>query len=482
MPDWLEPFVRWFYSDANGAALDRIIGVILLFGALIAFLVRTFKRQEITLIHKTEAKPEGFNEAPQPLIPAEPVLTLTLEQYRADLKTRETELRAELNAAHAQDKALLQAQIDELTRQQNNPEDAFEAFKARIAELEALLGNAETEDEQAAKAALEAGDLMEADEIFARISEAQKLNIKKAADAEYARGEIAEQQIRWKAALAHFTRASELEANFKTLRQHWDLLWKMGRYDEALPVGEKLEQAAIAEFGAKSHELAVALSCRAMIFKCLGEYAEAERLFREAMQIDKTTLGKDDPDYATSLNNLALLLGETGRYEEAEPLYREAMQITEATLGKDHPAYSTRLNNLAGLLQETGRHEEAEPLFREAMQVDEATLGRDHPAYATGLNNLAELLRETSRHEEAEPLYREAMQINEATLGKDHPDYARNLNNLAGLLQETGRHEEAEPLFREAVEVLSKSLGPDHPNTKAGRENLDILLKEMGKS
>ena len=183
--DW----IKYFFETLKTAATNNPLEAgTLFFLALstVGGIFWYFKRTKVTVEHKfpdglpgTQLQPQGLREAPQSFPPAQPEMKFTPEQYRADLKARENELRTELAAAHADEKALLQAQIDELTRQQNDPEEAFEAFKTRIAELEALLGNAETADEQAAKAALEAGDLLEADAIFARISAAQALNIKK---------------------------------------------------------------------------------------------------------------------------------------------------------------------------------------------------------------------------------------------------------------------------------------------------------------
>jgi hypothetical protein len=55
------------------------------------------------------------------------------------------------------------------------------------------------------------------------------------------------------------------------------------------------------------------------------------------MEISEKTLGKDHPTVATRYNNLALLLLDQGKYAEAEPLFRRAMEIDEKALGKDQP-------------------------------------------------------------------------------------------------------------------------------------------------
>ena len=48
------------------------------------------------------------------------------------------------------------------------------------------------------------------------------------------------------------------------------------------------------------------------------------------------------------LNQTAFYLYERGQYAEAEPLYKQAMEIRRTALGEGHPDYATSLNNLAG--------------------------------------------------------------------------------------------------------------------------------------
>ena len=52
----------------------------------------------------------------------------------------------------------------------------------------------------------------------------------------------------------------------------------------------------------------------------MGDYAKAEPLFKEALQIRQKVLGPEHPDTAQSLNNLAELYQAMGDYAKAEPL------------------------------------------------------------------------------------------------------------------------------------------------------------------
>ncbi len=58
-----------------------------------------------------------------------------------------------------------------------------------------------------------------------------------------------------------------------------------------------------------------------------------------------------------------------GDYASAEPLFRQALEIRRAALGEGHPDYATSLNNLAGLYHAMGDHAAAVPLYRQAIEI-----------------------------------------------------------------------------------------------------------------
>ena len=72
---------------------------------------------------------------------------------------------------------------------------------------------------------------------------------------------------------------------------------------------------------------------------------------------------------AASLNNLAGLYRALGNYAEAEPLYKRAMAIREKALGPDHPDVAMSLENLAVLYRATNRINLAVPLEQRAAQI-----------------------------------------------------------------------------------------------------------------
>ncbi len=323
------------------------------------------------------------------------LLTISLDDYEAGLAKKLADKEQELTTAHDEEKALLTQQIQELTRRAQNPEAALAEAQATIRKLEETLereGNEIGETRMAeARKALEAGDFSIADDIFAEIEAREQLAVERAARAAFARGEIAEQEIRWADAAAHFAKAARLNPTYKTLFSARKHAWRCGYINPALSFGTQLLDAAENEFGKTKEKYAAALNEHALTLKQAGQFEAAEPLYKQAMKIGKETIGENHPDYATRLNNLANLYESMGRYDDAEPLFKQAIEIDKKTIGEKHPSYATRLNNLANLYESMGRYDDAEPLFKQAIEILESTLGPDHPNTIQGKANLAHL-------------------------------------------------------------------------------------------
>ena len=91
-------------------------------------------------------------------------------------------------------------------------------------------------------------------------------------------------------------------------------------------------------------------------FVALQRIYGAQNIFSKAIDWAKKGLsaaeersGPEHPDVATNLDNLAGLYLSQGRYAEAEPLYRQALEILEQALDPAHPTSERVRANLAQL-------------------------------------------------------------------------------------------------------------------------------------
>ena len=83
--------------------------------------------------------------------------------------------------------------------------------------------------------------------------------------------------------------------------------------------------------------------------KAQGKYGEAERLFREVLERERTTLGTRHPHTLAYMDNLGTLLQAKGDLAAAEPLLREALEGRREVLGARHPKTLAAIKNLGAL-------------------------------------------------------------------------------------------------------------------------------------
>jgi CHAT domain-containing protein/Tfp pilus assembly protein PilF len=253
-----------------------------------------------------------------------------------------------------------------------------------------------------------------------------------------------------------------------------------GKYDEALPLTERVLEIRGKILGPDHRDVAAIISFLADLYYYKGDYAKAAPLYQRALDIFQKALGPEHPHVAASLNNLANLYVRLGDYARAEPMHQRALAIWEKALGPEHPDVADVLNNLAIFYDENGKYTKAEALHQRALSIREKALGGEHSYVAESLNNLAIIYSIRSQYAKAEPLYLRALAIREKAHGPEHPQVSDVLNNLAILYKNIGEHAKAEPLYQRALRIKEKSLGRDHPSVAQSLNNLARLYGDIG--
>jgi tetratricopeptide (TPR) repeat protein len=272
------------------------------------------------------------------------VIGITIEQYQAGLNKRAEEIRAEeaekrvqleklmerliektervteaekeslrsqIRAVEAE-KSALQAQGEDVADRLRNLQNSYDGLVQKLVEANAALqAFAPLISKNAfdqALTMLSRGDVLGAERNFVEIADAVR-KIREHADeveasAIFQAGQLAEQRIDWRLAYDYYARAASLQPG------NW--LYA----DRAGNLGREI-----------------------------GNYAAATPFNVAAVNTATSVFGTEAPQTATALNNLALTYSAQRRYAEAEPLFRRAIEIGEKTLGKDHPSVATRADS-----------------------------------------------------------------------------------------------------------------------------------------
>ena len=88
---------------------------------------------------------------------------------------------------------------------------------------------------------------------------------------------------------------------------------------------------------------------------------------------------EEDPARLEAAHNLAASLSSQGKHAEAEKMEREVLAVEKRVLGAGHPDTLTTAGNLASSLSGQGKYAEAEEMEREVLAVEKRVLGRSIP-------------------------------------------------------------------------------------------------------
>src|SRR5262249_10042968 len=132
----------------------------------------------------------------------------------------------------------------------------------------------------------------------------------------------------------------------------------------------------IIESAGSPGEVALVLNNLASLYRQQGKYRAAVPLFARAADLFRST---GNLQLANSLNNRALLHLELGEYAQAESLLQEAIQIARGS-PEMRELLPKAVGNLGRLYQHMKRYAEAEALQREALDHHERIYGSAHPS------------------------------------------------------------------------------------------------------
>ena len=204
-------------------------------------------------------------------------------------------------------------------------------------------------------------------------------------------------------------------------------------------------------------------------FKDEGQYAEARRLIRKASAIldgCAQALGvSPDPDgRATMALNEAHTATMMGDWADAERLYRTSVDMWTKTLGADHPFVARGLDGLADVAASQGRFDDARRLHEQILAMRRRTLGPAHPQVAWALASLAAVSSKAGEPATALRFANEAAAAFAKSGAGDDPDRYAQALELRGLLQASaGYAQEGRANLEKALTERSRSYGRTHP-------------------
>ncbi|MFN0150485.1 MAG: protein kinase domain-containing protein [bacterium] len=208
---------------------------------------------------------------------------------------------------------------------------------------------------------------------------------------------------------------------------------------------------------------------RALLLESLGSAiyyqgtrnAEAESLYLAALAV-RTQAPGGQPEVAGLLNNLAMLRNRRGDFAGAEAMLRESIQISRRLFGDDFDTHALRLSNLARNVESQGRLDEAESLLRDALEQDRRK-GLEFGVAQTSMK-LGSFLLRVGKYAGADSLLAPAAATMERLSGDDATDSrAYGRLEIGQLRIARGEPASAETLISQALALWSRA--PENART-----------------
>jgi tetratricopeptide (TPR) repeat protein len=181
-------------------------------------------------------------------------------------------------------------------------------------------------------------------------------------------------------------------------------------------------------------------------------------------------------------HRLGLYFRHRGNYAEARRLLKQAIEIKQKAYTHDHPTLATTYSHLGIVEQELGNLTEARELLREALAINELAYAHDHPTLAASYSNLGLLEYTLGNLPEARRRLGEALDVSHKAYAPGSAAVADACFHLALVEQELGNTAAASGHMRKTCIMRLTLLGEKHPATKASIEWLMTNDEEFRKA
>jgi hypothetical protein len=243
---------------------------------------------------------------------------------------------------------------------------------------------------------------------------------------------------------------------WKQLSDRIDSLYLGGQMQKGYELSLVGQQQAEREFGKAHANYGTSLCQTGQMLQELGDYAQAEQLMKQAIQVIEQSSTPDGEDFTVAVTVLGSLYGVMNRGTESLAYIKKALPIRERLYGKNSQKYAEVLAVLSATYSSVGQYEQAIAGLKQVVAIYDTLLGKSSGQYAEAISNLGSVYVDVDDYVQAEPLLEEALRIREIKFGKDNLLYWYTLNNLAALKSRMGSYEQAISMEKDLLKRMEK--------------------------
>lgn len=216
-----------------------------------------------------------------------------------------------------------------------------------------------------------------------------------------------------------------------------------------------------------------------------ARFAEAESLFRESLATIERLFGPDHGKVGYQTNYLAHALSQLGEYEEAEALFKRTIDLFAAQLGSPNLLNAQVRWDLAMMHESAGEYELAKQEILAAIPYLEQLNARDI-RIPIMMDQLGGILRSQGLSREAVARGVEALSLLDTRVGPEDGRYQQaKIELLSGLgrsYEEDGDVQAADTVYVLATALIEETFGPQHGSIVSTHRARAAVLRRIGRS
>lgn len=226
---------------------------------------------------------------------------------------------------------------------------------------------------------------------------------------------------------------------------------------------EKIDQflsASLAQAKEEEDYAAYISICNEMIgfYRSVSAFQKAYAAAEDVLLLMEELKLEDTEHFATTLLNAATAYSAAGDYAQALRLYRQAMQIYESLLSPEDYRWASLYNNMSIMLEKASENEEAAESAKKALAIIEKQEGNEAQT-ATTLTNLAMVYFKLSENEEAKKCLALAIALFEQDSENINEHYSGALAGMGEACFRDGKYEESLSYYERALEDVKRHYG-----------------------
>lgn len=209
----------------------------------------------------------------------------------------------------------------------------------------------------------------------------------------------------------------------------------------------------------ESEHFATTLLNAATAYSAGGDFAQAMRFYRQAVQIYEKLLPPEDYRWAGLYNNMSILLEKMDENEEAADCAKKALAVIEKQEAGDAQT-ATTLTNLALICFKLSKNEEAKEYLSRAITLFEKDAAEPNEHYSGALAGMGEACFRDGNYEESLTYYERALEDVKRHYG-ENMSYGILCENCAAVCGAMGDEEKQKSYVDRAREVIGRLQGKE---------------------